>query len=229
MIRKIEILGVALAALALMAIAASGASAAPGTLKSDGPFVMDGSDGGGASAFTFPGAEVVECPESSAAAEAVGGGALKESGETEFTVGPIYNNAKCHTNNNRKVTVLDNGCHYVIHIGETVAADRYASTVDLACPAGKSFEIEVFFSSSNENLRICTIAVASQKGWAGPAIISETANQDIRVEGKFEGIAASKSGACGAETTAKAERDLSLTFIGTRPGEAKETIVSVVD
>lgn len=218
-----------LAALALLTLSAPAAWAG-GKLKSDGPFVMVGSEGGGAGAFTYPGEEAVECPESSFAAEAVGGGALKESGETVFTVNPIYNNSKCHTSpNNRKVTVLGNGCHYIIHIGETEAADRYLSTVDLSCPAGKSFEILVFNASNNENIKICTITVKEQKGFTGPALISETSNGDIRMEGTFEGISASKAGLCGAGSTMVAKRDISVTFRGTRPAEEVETTVSIVD
>src|ERR1044072_6975413 len=126
MIRNLKILGLSsLAGLCLVAVAAP-AACAGGKLQSDGPFVMVGTEGGGAGAFTYPSEEAVECPESAFAAEAVGSGALKEAGETEFTVNPLYNNSKCHTSpNNRKVTVNGNGCHYIIHIGETEAADRY--------------------------------------------------------------------------------------------------------
>jgi hypothetical protein len=232
MIRKLKVLGVPLVAVvASMAMVAPAALAAPGTLKSDGPFVMDGSDAGGESAFTYPGeGEGIQCPESSYAAEAVGGGAIKESGESVFQIDPIYNNAKCHTSgaNNRKVTVSSNGCRYVVHIGEKTAEDVYPTTVDLACPTGKKFEFFVYSASNNENIKICTYTVEAQEGIFGPSILSETEDGDLRMEGKFEGIGVTKSGLCGAGTTGAAERDVSITFKGTKPGETKETLVSIV-
>lgn len=226
MIGNLKLTGLVLLALcAIGAIGASGASA-QGVLTSDGEFVLDGTDAG-AGAFTYPNLTGIECPESGYPAEAVGGGGIK-SNSPQFTVKPLYDNEKCHAGK-MKATVTSNECHYVIHIWGTLAEDVYETTADLACPTGKDFEMYVYFAENNENLLVCKITVKPQEGFVGAWIESNTAKEDLLMEGTFEGIKASKSGACGTGETVVAKRDLKITFKGTKLGQEIETGVKITD
>lgn len=221
MIRNLKTLGLALVALfAFSAIAASAASAQNGKITSTGPVTLDATENAGQiNALTAFGGKI-ECPGSTGTGHKynVTPHELIPSGAETITVTPDVNEPNCvaiEGGTTHKVTITENGCDGVTHIGETTGvADTYRGTGDIVCPTGQSIIIDVYFSSSNENLKVCEITIGSQSGLSGPTVKDTTAG-DLEVQGTTTGIRASKSGVCGSATTETAEAEGSGTVKGT--------------
>lgn len=221
MIRNIKVLGLALVAVfAFSAVAASAASAANGTLTSTGPVTLDGTEiAGQLNALTEDG-KTVECPGSTITGHKynVTPHELIPSGAQTITLTPDYNQATCvaiEPGVTRKATVTQNGCDYVLHLEETNGeTDTYSSKVDIVCAAGQSILVHVYFSSSNENLEVCTITVGPQTGLTG-AKVTDTTTGDLTVHGTLTGIHATRSGVCGSASTTEDEFHINATVKGT--------------
>jgi hypothetical protein len=131
MIRNLKSLGLALVAvLAMSAVVASAAQAVPSFTASAYPATATGSNAKGGEAFTLDGS-TVQCDSHFQ-------GTLSAAGST-LTVTPKYSN--CEAFGFLEATVNTEGCTYVFHATEQVAAGVYNHHVDVVCPAGKSIKI----------------------------------------------------------------------------------------
>jgi hypothetical protein len=232
MIRNLKVMGLALAAVfAFAAMSASAASAQNGKITSTGPVTLDGTEiAGQANALTAFGGKT-ECPGSTIAGHKynVTPHELIPSGAETATLTPTYNEAACfveEAGTKHKATVTMNGCDYVLHVGATTGAeDTYSTTVDIVCPANKSIIVDVYFSASNENLKVCEITVGPQNGLGG-ATLKDTTTGDLEIHGTYTGIHSSKSGVCGSATTETGEFHANLTVKGTN-GAGEPTSISL--
>jgi hypothetical protein len=231
MIRNLKVLGLALVALfAFSSMAASAAFAANGLLTSDGPATLDATEiSGQLNVGTMFGGQT-QCPGSVGTGHEVGSTTNGvPSGSSNITVTPDLNQANCVaviSGTNHKMTVTMNGCDSVVHIGETNGeADTYKGTGDIVCPAGASIIEDVYFSSSNENLKVCEITIGPQTGRAG-ATVKDTTTGDLEIHGTTKGITASQTGAgcVGGATTTTGELHANLTVKGTNAAKANTNI-----
>ncbi len=215
MIRNLKTLALALIAVFTMSAVAASAASAVGMLTSDGPVTQDATEIGGAgknglAAF----GSTIECPGSTYLGHKynVTPHQLIEVPATTATITPNY--ASC-SDGTHKITVTLNGCDFVFHSGETVGEDEYAQTIDLVCPPGKMLELHTYLSANNSNTLICTFKDKPQTGLTGPTIRSDTANEDLVIEGAVTGFHVEKEGLCGSGTTNAAEIYLDITIKGT--------------
>ncbi len=233
MIHNLKALGLALVAtFALSAMAASAASAQQGVLTSDGPVTLDMFEtGAGQNATTMFG-EKIEC-----AGTIYTGHQYNVTPHmpipgptTTITVTPHYNNANCTAfPGPTKATITMNGCDFVFHIGNTVAADRYALFADIVCPAGQKIEKHVYLAPNNEEASWCTYTIGPQAGLPGGRLTTTTNGaEDVDIVGAFKSIHVEKHGLCGAGTTNFGEWDVDLTVKGTGPG-GMPTGITVTD
>lgn len=109
-------------------------------------------------------------------------------------------------------TATMNGCDYVLHIGETLESGKWATTMDVVCPAGAEIE-EHAYSSGTHSSMICTFKVPAQTGKTG-GFVKNIAGGKITLGGTIEGISASRTGIlCGGTnsvTTAKLDIDVQI-------------------
>jgi len=226
MIRNLKTMGLALVALFVFsALAASAASAQNGRLTSDGPVTLDMTEiAGQLNAFTKFGGSF-QCPGSTLTGHRynVTPHELIPSGSEIYTLTPDYNQPNCvaiEGGTTHKATMTMNGCDYVLHVGATTGqADTYSTTLDIVCPAGQSIIDDVYFSATNENLKVCETTIGPQNGLAG-ATIKDTTTGDLELHGTYTGLSESKSGVCGAGNTTTGEFHVNLTVNGTSSGGA---------
>jgi len=240
MIRNLKALGLALAAVfALSAAAASVASAQQGTLTSDGPVTLTGTEtGASANRVTMFGA-FAECPgstgtghkytvESETTAEEkakLTHHVLIPSGATTYTLTPHLKqaNENCVLSLGWKATTDFNGCDYVTHIGQTTGgvAGTYGGTVDIVCPPGKEIDWTLFTNAADltSGTVACVLHVKPQTGLTG-AHGTDTGNGTIDITGTIHGIHITKTKPnnhtilCQNETTATAEFHIDATVTG---------------
>jgi hypothetical protein len=222
MIRNLKVMGLALVAVfAFAAMSASAASAQNGKLTSTGPVTLDGTEIAGATnSFTAFGAEV-KCPGSTITGHKynVTPHELIPSGAETATLTPDIIQPNCvaiEGGTTHKATVTMNGCDYVLHIGETDTSkpDTYKTTVTVVCPAGKSIIVDVYFSASNENLKVCEITVGPQTP-SGPPTLTDETNGHLTLNGTYTEIHASRSGVCGNSSEEHAQFHANFTITGT--------------
>jgi hypothetical protein len=152
-------------------------------------------------------------------------GELKEA-SSALTLTPTFNNSECkdvESGTTHKATIRANGCTFKVNVGEG-SGDSWAGTMDLTCPAGKVFEVDVYFASGNENLKICTVKVSAQSGLKGLTITDNTEGGDMVFEGTLTGVKAEKSGVCGASSTTEAVFHVNLTIAGVGTGGGAEGV-----
>jgi len=179
MIRNLKALGLAMVAVfALSAVAASTASAQQGTITSDGPFTLTGTETGvaGSNALTAFGLKV-ECPGSTYTGHKYNITPHERipSGATTFTLTPHYNDEPhgcLVTPGNFRLTVDKNGCDFVGHLGETTGgvAGTYGTTVDIVCPAGQEITLTLATNTTDltNNKLMCIQHIPPQVGLTGP-------------------------------------------------------------
>jgi hypothetical protein len=140
MIRTLKSLGLAfIAVLAINAIGASAAQAAPEFTCSAYSCTATGSNTKGSEAFTLDGTSVL-C-DSHFLVEARAATGTDIHGPTgSVTVTPTYTNCEAFGFLSADVTM--EGCDYVFHATERVSAGVYNNHVDVVCPTGKSIKIE---------------------------------------------------------------------------------------
>ena len=242
MTRNLKVLGLALAAMfALTAVAASVASAQQGTLTSDGPVKLTGSEtgaaGSGANALTAFGLRT-ECAGSSYTGTKVGSTTEGvPSGAKDATIVPKYEQKNCKTFPGEFPTTVDvNNCHYVVHLGETTGgvAGTYGVTFDVVCKnVGEEITVTVFTNATKhaENKPFCILHVPQQTGLKG-AHATDTGNGHVDLTGKVEGIKAVKTNGgedallCAATETNTASFDIDVTVKGENAA-GEETKVSI--
>lgn len=215
-------------------------SAQEGKLTSDGLVTLDMTELGEGIAFTAFGSET-ECPGSTL----VGHKALTinetqegkqhgliPAGSTVFTVRPAYLNCRIVDSMGaaHKVTGTMGGCDYEFQLGETVADDKYGVATGIVCPTGQSIQLEVYaFIGSELGGVICTVAIPSQSGLTGPVLTTDTASDDLRIEGAFLNVVSSRSGSgCATEEDKESKFDVNLTVQGTN-GAGGATGITVTD
>lgn len=228
-----------LAALAMTALAATGAFAgeeeeeeegAPGTYTAaEYPATLDGTDAtaaGKTNAFTFFG-EKIECPDSSYSSSI-------PNAIDEITITPTYNNAQCSAAGGaNKVTVTTNGCDYKVHTAGTTKTiyDNYYATAEILCPPGKDIEIHKY-ADKTEAVQICKYTIKEQKGIAGPKLqnehVKEGTTGTLILEREFRALVVTKSGTCKDGEDKAGKIDLYVTFKGTN-GSGKEDPIWVSD
>lgn len=224
MIRNLKVLGLALVAVfAFSAMSASGASAAVGTLTSDGEVTLDATENAGTvNALTAFGGKT-ECPGSTITGHKYNTTPhqLIPNDVSTITLTPDYVNCKVvEGGTTHFATVTMNECDYTLHIGETIGAtSEYSTTVDVECVAGHSIVVDVYGNATNELFpgKVCEITVGPQTGLTG-ATAKNKGTTEIELNGTYTGISASKSGLCGAGTTTTGEFDIHATATGTNAG-----------
>jgi hypothetical protein len=143
-------LGVLTVALALSAVAASVAQAAPEFWASEFPAFVYGKHIGNV-AMTDEGSIVCE--------EGTYTGELKGSSST-LTLKPKY--SKCKSQG-WPVTYFWNECDYLLHLKEKTKPENYSGNFDFACPAGKVIEAKAY-SDANHTIQICRMTITPQTG-----------------------------------------------------------------
>jgi hypothetical protein len=238
MIHNLKALGLALVAiLAMSAMYVSAASAqTKGWLTSDGPVTLEGTDTvGEKSKLTFvSGGEVkgtIECHGS----YVIGTKGVTPHDEfmnlglglvTSITVAPTYTscNAKIGAAT-ASATFTMNGCDYVLTVGNTTTAPKYAVTGDLICPEGKLVEIHLYPTVEHKT-SICTYTFNAQNGKTGGFAQNDGAvPRTVTLGGSFNNIAMTRhpSVLCGAKLeSAESKLDIHALLQGTNES-GKET------
>jgi hypothetical protein len=138
---------------------------------------------------------------------------------TTVTVTPAYNECSSFIGETKAPsTVTMNGCDYVVHIGGTLGAGKWATTTDIVCPEGAQVEMHAYTSAAHSST-ICTVKVPAQTGLTG-GFVTNLAAGKLTLGGPIKGIKATRTGIlCGgpAETNA-AEEDLDVEVSGTEAG-----------
>jgi hypothetical protein len=216
---NLRTLGLVLSAIFAMSAMVASSASAQGKLKSDGPVTLTMAFTGGSSTATTMFGERIECPGT-----VYKGHKYNEtphrmipSGSTTITLSPNY--AKpCTSDAGGQVTILMNGCDYVLHIGSTAGgkAGTYTVTTDLVCPMGAHLQIEVFSGTKHEAAtRTCTRTIKPQAGIAGAHLTDTPESGTLLLGGTFKGIHVEQSGTCGTATTSTGEFDFDVTLKGT--------------
>ena len=242
MIRNLKTLGLALMAVfALGAVSASAASA--GALTTDGPVTLKATETGEVTAnrLTAFGA-FIQCPESTYAGHAVGGGFIP-SGATTITLTPEYKQTtaggapNCIGPFGWSATVETNNCDYVVHVGAKTGspADTYGGTIDVVCPAGKEITVRIWTSESDHTSKptepFCILHVPPQTGLKG-ADATDTTNGTIDVTGTVEGIRVLRTAQaadpspvlCATSETTTGKFDIDTTVTGKNEAGGATTI-----
>lgn len=145
-------LGVFTVALALSAVVASAAQAAPEFWAEGFPAFVTGKHIGNV-AMTDEGSIV--CEEGSYTGE------LKKEASSTLTLTPKY--GKCKSQG-FPVTYFWNGCDYLLHLKEKTGVNNYKGNFDFACPAGKVIEAKAY-SDAGHTKQICRLTIAPQTGF----------------------------------------------------------------
>lgn len=228
MIRKLIKLGPALVAiLALSAVTASSASAQmEGMLTSDGPVTMDVTElAGKTNALTAFGSRV-ECPGTVYTVFKTLTTAQTEEGKKHQPLS-IFDRSSTwveHVGTCKAVeggtthmaTVTTNGCDFDVRY-HGIFIFLFSVTTDIVCPKEKDIQVDVYaFAGSELGGVACTVTVKPQNGLTGATLTTNTASDDLTVEGTFKNVVASRSGfGCATEETKTAEIDLNVTAKGT--------------
>jgi hypothetical protein len=111
-----------------------------------------------------------------------------------------------------------NGCDYVLHIGATTEAGKWAATTDIVCSEGAQVEAKAYTSGAHTTA-ICTYKLPAQSGLSG-AYIENIAGGKITLGGTVKGIKVTRTQLlCGGTAeTKEAEEDLDVEFSGTNGG-----------
>lgn len=219
MIRNLKTLGLTLvAAIVLGAMSASAASAqTQGMLTTDGASVtlnITETGAAGSNAFTA-GASKIECPGTTYVGHEVGSATkLVPNKAKEVTITPTYKNCQATTNKVvSPMTITMNGCDYVYHVGNTVAADTYATTADIVCPPGKVIDME-FFMDAKHTMKICDDTIPPNVGIEGPHLKSTPASDDIDITGTEIAKGSASGLLCGESGEVQIKFDIDLTAKG---------------
>ncbi len=223
MTSKLKALGLALVAVfAMSALVASAAQAVPQVTSQSSPLRLEGTGGGSTEALTSFGS-TVSCTTIHYKSS------LTATPSSTITLEMSYEG--CTGFGGLLITVTMNGCTYVFHLTEKVAAGHYRAHVDIVCPAGKEIEIHVYGSAAahTAGTALCTVKIPPQNNLTTVDIrTTTTAGQnfgDIDVFGTISNIKMTQirnSFLCpaGTETTA-AQLDIRseanpVTIIGNR-------------
>jgi hypothetical protein len=106
---------------------------------------------------------------------------LKEASST-LALAPTYTNCEAFGFLSA-ATVSPEGCTYLLHISEQSAEDKYKTSFDIACPAGKSIKIVA---------STCKAEIASQGGLGFITLINDTEatpKRDITFDPEVSGLA----------------------------------------
>lgn len=217
MTHGLKFLGLATAAILVMGATAAPAVAGEFTAKTKYPALIDGLP-----VKEQPNALTVAEYSISCEESAFSGELSKES--STLTLNPAYNNCSSEGFEFSNVDVTVNGCAYVIHLGAG-AADQWASTVDVECPAGKQFEVHVYFDKGH-TVEICKIEIPEQKGLTGPTFTNETATGALKMEGEFKGLKYTQVGSqCGINEPTNGVRHITARLTGTTTENKENKLV----
>lgn len=112
---------------------------------------------------------------------------------SELTLTPSYG-TNCGINN--KVVHVDmNGCDYLFHAGETIAADEVDGSMDIKCPEGAEIDFEI------TSMPICHITVPEQLGLESITYTDRTGVKDVDADMSLGGIAYGLDAGCTVEGT----------------------------
>jgi hypothetical protein len=171
MIRKLT--PILLALVALVAAFASSAEASKFTAEKY-PAAISGTQVG-SHVFSVEDNLKVECLRANFS------GSLAEASSTA-TISPTY--TECRAFGFLSSTVAFNGCDYLFHAGEEVAADVHSGTVDVVCPAGKSIVIAA---------GTCEVSIPGQAGLGSSNIENNTNPMDATATGSLTGLGYTKT------------------------------------
>ncbi len=108
-------------------------------------------------------------------------GTLAEASST-MTITPTY--TECVAFGFLNSTVNFNGCDYLFHAGEEVAADKHQGTVDITCPTENSIVIVA---------GTCETKIGAQTGLNSSNVENNTEPLDATATGSLTGITYSKA------------------------------------
>lgn len=140
-----------MAILALAAVGASAAQAAPEFSAKGYPAFVKGTHVGNV-AMTEVGS--ITCEEGSYQ------GTLNGQSST-LTLEPKY--GKCKEGVGRPVTWFFNGCDYLLHLKERTGENNFNGNFDYACPAGKVIEAKAY-SDAGHTVVACRLTIGPQTG-----------------------------------------------------------------
>lgn len=144
-------LGVLVAVLALGAVTAAAAQAAPEFSAKEYPAFVKGSSVGNV-AMTEVGS--ITCETSSYE------GTLTKQSST-LTLEPKY--SKCKEGLGKPVTWFFNGCDYLLHLKEKTAENNFKGNFDYVCPAGKVIEAKAY-TDATHTVVSCRLTIGPQAG-----------------------------------------------------------------
>lgn len=112
---------------------------------------------------------------------------------SELTLTPSYA-TNCGINN--KVVHVDmNGCDYLLHADETIAADEVGGSMDIECPEGSEIDFEI------TSLPICHLTVGEQLGLESITYTDRTGVRDVDADMNLGGVAYGLDVGCAVQGT----------------------------
>lgn len=161
MTRNLKALGLALvAALALGAMTASGASASPALFTANVPAGQTASIDGsqvGVNTFTLNGLALT-CATATANGKAITAG----TSSTYVTLTPAF--GTCHVvvaGLTKLVTVTTNGCGYTFNATKNTGGFKFSADLTIECPT-KPIEVHVYNAAVSEATTLCTYDIGHQ-------------------------------------------------------------------
>ncbi len=208
---------------AIWALVPAQASAAPSFNASFYPATIHGSATKAAEQFGFGGVPVT--------CATTGYHAVIEKASTTLSLAPTYSG--CQVGEAIPATVTATGCKFVLHIFKQTAEDKYESSFDVVCEAGKAIRV----ISTNPS---CEAEIASQSGLTGVGLANDTEatpKPDITFDPEVSNIAYTvlKAGflcpfkATGAKTDGTLTASSATTLTGQSPGSPETKIGVEVD
>lgn len=169
-------------AMALSAMVASAAQAAPEFTAEKFPATVIGSQVG---SFALTDEGSITCEEGSYSGE------LTESSST-LRLEPEY--GKCKSQG-WPVTFFMNGCGYLLHLKEKTNVNNYKGNFDFACPAGKVLEAKAY-ENPTHTIVLCRLTIAPQSGLLSVSYTNfvEGGQEEVEMVPKVEKIVYTQEG-----------------------------------
>jgi hypothetical protein len=243
MVRKLKVLGVALAAVfALSAMTASAASAQVGTITSTGPVTLTGTQTGvpNENSLTVFGG-VVTCANAKYTGHKVLTEAQTIAGKTHerlpndsssVTITPHYGSCITKQAGIEFPDTIDmNGCDFEFDLGVTISANKYKVKTTEECPSANTIKVTDFANAAKHtgNEPFCVIDITKETNRGEGLVATDTLNGTIDITGTIENIKAHKESPTGSilcpkEETNKGIWHFDLSFTGDNAVNAATTI-----
>jgi hypothetical protein len=243
MVRKLKILGVALAAVfALSAVTASAALAQNGTITSTGPVKLTGTQTGAKnenSLTAFGG--VTTCANAKYTGNKILTEAQTKEGKTHelvpndsssVTITPHEGSCIVTQAGLEFPTTIDmNGCDFEFDLGVTIEAGKYKVKATEECPTANTIKVTVFANATKhiENAPFCVIDITKETNRGEGLTATNTPDGSIDIKGTIENIKADRESPTGSilcpkEEDKKGIKHIDVTISGDNVGGTATTI-----